>query len=203
METVLSKWYYSIQVDKPTNIIISLHQDEDIFKDMDSRKQKMDISLTILKQDTSANEITHVESLDFANSPNVQMELSFPPGSYIILPRSTGCCFGRDNSRPNNAMRTPLYNKEEKNLTPVFISTIKDIFKKFDMLLNRELKHNEFKGFWECVSNSSISAEDFKSNILFHYTRASEGLSEKAFINFFKDIFLNKGEVRFNLFNVN
>ena len=154
----------------------------------------MDISLTILKQDTSANEITHVESLDFANSPNVQMELSFPPGSYIILPRSTGCCFGRDLSRPSNS-RTPLYNKDEKNLTPIFVSTIKDIFKKFDMLLNRELKHNEFKGFWECVNNSSISAEEFKSNILFHYTRASEGLSEKGFINFFKDIYLNKGEV--------
>jgi len=166
---------------------------------MDSRKQKMDISLTILKQDTSANEITHVESLDFANSPNVQMELSFPPGSYIILPRSTGCCFGRDFNRMNNNSKTPLYNKEEKNLTPIFVSTIKDIFKKFDMLLNRELKHNEFKGFWECVNNNSISLEEFKSNILSKYTRASEGLSEKGFINFFKDVYLNKGEVKYNI----
>lgn len=157
----------------------------------------MDISLTILKQDTSANEITHVESLDFANSPNVQMELSFPPGSYIILPRSTGCCFGRDTTNPPNS-KTPLYNKEEKKLTPIFVSTIKDIFKKFDMLLNRELKYNEFKGFWECVNNSTISVEDFKNNILLKYTRSSEGLSEKGFVNFLKDIYLSKGEVKKN-----
>jgi hypothetical protein len=155
----------------------------------------MDISLTILKQDMNANEITHVESLDFANSPNVQMELSFPPGSYIILPRSTGCCFGRDISI-GKGTKTALYIKEEKKLTPIFISTIKDIFKKFDMLLNRELKHNEFKGFWECVNNNTISLEEFKTNILQNYTRSSEGLSEKGFINFFKDIYLNKGEVK-------
>lgn len=141
-----------------------------------------------------------MESLDFANSPNVQMELSFPPGSYIILPRSTGCCFGRDISA-GQGTKTPLYNKEEKKLTPIFISTIKDIFKKFDMLLNRELKHNEFKGFWECVNNSTISLEEFKTNILQNYTRSSEGLSEKGFINFFKDIYLNKGEVKNNKFN--
>lgn len=137
-----------------------------------------------------------MESLDFANSPNVQMELSFPPGNYIILPRSTGCCFGRDTTKHNNT-RTPLYNKEEKKLTPIFISTIKDIFKKFDMLLNRELKHNEFKGFWECANNSQITLDEFKNNILYNYTRSSEGLSEKGFINFFKDMYLNKGEVIF------
>lgn len=155
----------------------------------------MDISLTILKQDMNANEITHVESLDFANSPNIQMELSFPPGNFIILPRTTGCYFGRDIS-VGNGTKTLLYNKEEKKLTPIFISTIKDIFKKFDMLLNRELKHNEFKGFWECVNNNTITLEEFKTNILQNYTRSSEGLSEKGFINFFKDIYLNKGEVK-------
>ena len=55
-EIVISKWYYSLSLDKVTNIIISLHQDETI-KDSESRKQMMDISLTILKQDNQANEL--------------------------------------------------------------------------------------------------------------------------------------------------
>jgi hypothetical protein len=85
IESVVSKWYYAVQLDKPTNIIISLHQDEDRIKENDSRKQMMDISLTILKQDNNANEITHIESLDFTIAPNIQIELSLPPGNYISL----------------------------------------------------------------------------------------------------------------------
>jgi hypothetical protein len=154
----------------------------------------MDISLTILKQDSNANEISHIESLDFTIAPNIQLELSLPPGNYIILPRTTGCFFGRPSDKPGNTV-TPLYNHDESKLNPIFVNTIKDIFKKFDMLLNRELKYNEFKGFWECTNNSSISMEEFKTGFLNKYTSSDEGLTEKGFINFFEDSYLKHGEV--------
>lgn len=191
---MLSKWYYSVVIDKPTNLIISLHQDEDRIKEQDSRKQMMDISLSILRQDSNANEISHIETLDFSISPNIQVELSLPPGTYIILPRTTGCFFGRPNDKLLQVVNTPLYNAEEKKLTPIFVNTIKDIFKKFDMLLNRELKLNEFRGFWECVNSSNISLDEFNTFIKL-YNEGLEGLSEQGFINFFEDFYLKKGEV--------
>jgi hypothetical protein len=194
MESVLSKWYYSVQLDRPTNLIISLHQDEDRMKENDSRKQMMDISLTILKQDNNANEITHIESLDFTIAPNIQIELSLPPGNYIILPRTTGCFFGRPYDKKQVNV-TPLYNHEEKKLTPVFVSTIKDIFKKFDLLLNRKLGNNEFKGFWECIKNTSISQNEFESSILSRFTNYDKGITEKGFISFFENALLQDGEV--------
>lgn len=193
---MLSKWYYSVAIDKPTNLIISLHQDEDRMKENDSRKQMMDISLSILRQDSNANEISHIESLDFSIAPNIQIELALPPGNYLILPRTTGCFFGRPNDK-QNVTPAPLYNAEEKRLTPIFVNLIKDIFKKFDMLLNRELKLNEFRGFWECVNNSMLSPEDFQKFAKL-YNNGHEGLTEQGFINFFEDFYLKKGEVNKN-----
>lgn len=184
-------------IEKQTTVIISLHQDEDRIKEQDSKKQLMDISISILKQDTNLNEITHLESLDFTISPNAQLELNLPPGNYIILPRTTGCFFGRPYEKMNDESIAELFNHELQQPTPVFIATIKDIFKKFDMLLNRELKYSEFKGFWECITNNPISKEEFEEGILNRYTSSNEGITEKGFINFFIDNLINSGEVSF------
>lgn len=201
LETILSKWYYSISIEKQTNVIISLHQDEDRIKDNDSRKQIMDISISILKQDMSLNEITHVESLDFTIAPNAQVEINLPPGNYIVLPRTTGCFFGRPFEKMSDDTICELYNHEIQLPSPIFVSTIRDIFKKFDMLLNRELRYSEFRGFWECITNNTITKEEFEESILTKYTSSNLGVTEKGFINFFIDNLLHFGEVRFyNLF---
>lgn len=42
----------------------------------------------------------------------------------------------------------------------LFESTINDIFRKFDMLLNKELTYCEFKGFCECI-NKNLSEKEF------------------------------------------
>ena len=36
-------------------------------------------------------------------------------------------------------------------MSMLFESTVSDIFRKFDMLLNRELGYGEFRGFCDCV----------------------------------------------------
>ena len=157
----------------------------------------MDISLTILKHDNNANEISHVETCDFVIAPNIQVDLTLQPGNYIILPRTTGCLFGKPYDKVNQNIN-PIYNKSEDKFNQIFISTIKDIFKKFDMLLYRELKYNEFKGFWECVTGGTLSSDEFKHNILDRYNSSADGLTEKGFIGFFQDMYLNKGEVNKN-----
>jgi hypothetical protein len=124
LECVLSKWYYTIDLEKQTNIIISLHQDEDKIRFTESRKQIMDLSIAILRKENETNEITLVESLDFSISPNVQVELNLPPGTYIILPRNTGCFFGRPFDK-TQVSPIQFYNWDEKKLNPIFISTIK------------------------------------------------------------------------------
>lgn len=46
-------------------------------------------------------------------------------------------------------------------LSDLAASTVADIFRKFDMLLNRELTYTEFKSFYECI-NKNITEAEFK-----------------------------------------
>ena len=82
-------------------------------------------------------------------------------------------------------------------------STIIDIFRKFDMLLNRELSYIEFKGFYECL-NKNLSEKEFKTQILDKYCSTAKGLSLRGFLDFFKDSILHYGEVIliFHLVNI-
>ena len=190
---IVSKCFYKIHLDYETNIVISLFQDDNelIFNKNNSRKNKLDISLTIVKQDANNNEISLIKSLDFECSSSIQLEVNLPPGNYIIFPRTSGCLFGK--SKNNNNIQTILYDSNNKNFSDVFINTIKDIFKKFDILLNRFLGYKEFKGFWECVQNNKTLNENyFNINILNKYQSFMNGITEKGFIDFFKDVYLSK-----------
>ena len=44
-------------------------------------------------------------------------------------------------------------------MSMLFESTVSDIFRKFDMLLNRELGYSEFRGFCECVDRLTSESE--------------------------------------------
>ena len=50
-------------------------------------------------------------------------------------------------------------------MSMLFESTANDIFRKFDMLLNRELGYSEFKGFCDCV-NKHLTEDEFNRDIL-------------------------------------
>ena len=195
---VMSKWYYSISLEKQTNIIISLFQDEDKFKENESRKQLLDISASILKLDLNKNEISHIQTYDFSLTSNLQLELNLPTGQYIIVPRTSGCLFGRNilnniNNNNENGV-TKLYNIETKTFSNIFINTIKDIFKKFDILLNKYLSYKEFKQFLECVKteNDSFNENAFKE-ITNKYQSYNNCITENGFIEYWKDIYLCEG----------
>ena len=195
---VMSKWYYNIILEKQTNIIVSLFQDEDKFKENESRKQLLDISISILKLDLNKNEINHIQTYDFSLTSNLQIELNLPAGQYIIVPRTSGCLFGRPllnniiNNDNNN--KTNLYNIETKTFSNIFINTIKDIFKKFDILLNRNLNFKKFKQFLDCVKtdNESFNEKKFEE-IINKYQSYNNCLTENGFIDFWKDSYLNEG----------
>ena len=195
---VMSKWYYSISLEKQTNIIISLFQDEDKFKENESRKQLLDISVSILKLDLNKNEISHIQTYDFSLTSNLQLELNLPTGQYIIVPRTSGCLFGRNilnniNNNNENGV-TKLYNIETKTFSNIFINTIKDIFKKFDILLNKYLSYKEFKQFLECVKteNDSFNENAFKE-ITNKYQSYNNCITENGFIEYWKDTYLSEG----------
>ena len=191
---ILSKCFYNINIERETNIIINLFQDDDefIFNQNNSRKNLLDISLAILKQDNDINKISLIKSLDFSFSSNIQIEIKLSPGNYIIFPRTSGCFFCNNNQALKDS-KINFYNQNTEQFSEIFINAIKDIFKKFDLLLNRYLGYKEFKGFLECVQNEkTINENHFNNNILNKYQSYSNGITEKGIIDFFKDIYLSK-----------
>lgn len=56
----------------------------------------------------------------------------------------------------------------QENFNELFDLTLNDVFRKFDMLLNRELSYTEFRGFYECLGKNLAEAE-FRNEILEKY----------------------------------
>ena len=69
----------------------------------------------------------------------------------------------------------------------MFINTVKDIFKKFDILLNKSLGFREFKQFLECVkSDASNFDENEFNNICEEFQSYNGCITENGFVEFWK-----------------
>jgi calpain-15 len=182
IELVMSKWYYSIDVTTPTRVFIGIHQEDERVIGVALRRRYLDIGIVVLRrlQDGSIS-IVYAQELEIDRE--VELEITLDPGSYIILPRTTGCLL----RRPADALpeRVQLLDAAG-NLSELMNLTVADIFRKFDMLLNRELNYAEFKGFYDCISKA-ISETEFRLQILKKYASTDRGLSLRGFKDFFRD----------------
>ena len=65
-------------------------------------------------------------------------------------------------------------------------TTLNEVFRKFDMLMNKELTFCEFKGFCECIGRSNLTEKEFLNDILPKFHSTSRGLTSQGFKEFFK-----------------
>lgn len=155
-----------------------------------SRRPYLDIGITILRKTHDGSVSLH-EYKDLQFERQIELEIDLDPGSYIILPKTTGCTL----KRPLEAVSENIKMLDKgKRLNELVLSTVVDIFRKYDMLLTRELSFVEFKGFFECL-NKTITQQDFEREILNNYPSTQRGLTLAGFIEFFKDSIITYGEV--------
>lgn len=94
IEAVLSKWYYQVEVkDQPARVFIGLHQEDERIKGVILRRPYLDVSLAVLKCTTEGVEL--IDLKDFMQDRQCEIEVNLEPGSYIVLPRTTGCTLKR------------------------------------------------------------------------------------------------------------
>eukprot|EP00357_Protocruzia_adherens_P011223 CAMPEP_0115030694 /NCGR_PEP_ID=MMETSP0216-20121206/37993_1 /TAXON_ID=223996 /ORGANISM="Protocruzia adherens, Strain Boccale" /LENGTH=823 /DNA_ID=CAMNT_0002408007 /DNA_START=44 /DNA_END=2515 /DNA_ORIENTATION=+ len=189
IEVVMSKWYYSLDVQERSTLVIGVHQEDERINGVLSRRPYLDIGCAILKRNSEGS-ITLVAYKDLICDRQAELEVTLDPGSYIILPRTTGCTLRRMPDAPSESIKM-ITDKGE--LHELIESTISDIFRKFDMLLNRELSYTEFKGFCECI-NKHITEHDFRTTILEKYCSSNKGLSYRGFLDFWQDSIEQNGE---------
>ena len=142
----------------------------------------MDVSLAVLR--CTADGVELIDLKDFMQDRQCEIEVNLEPGSYIVLPRTTGCTLKRPEEAIKrtsdksvvtllvpagsyDGVQKSAITTEKKQMSTLFDITANDIFRKFDMLQTRELGYQEFKGFYECLGKE-ISEEEF-SLLLDHY----------------------------------
>ena len=135
IEITLSKWYYSIEIPEKTRVVVSLHQEDERVAGVALNRPYLDISVAVLKR-LQNNNVELIDFVDFKFERQVHLELDLDPGSYIILPRTTGCALKKMGEVTSGAV--PLADRMGQ-MTDSLKSVVVDIFRKFDMLLNREL----------------------------------------------------------------
>ena len=129
IEVVLSKWYYNIDLNEKTQIIIGLHQEDERIEGVFLRRPYLDIGISVVKKLKDTLEL--VELRDLVNEKESELEVTLDPGSYIIIPRTTGCTL----RRPVEAKFEDIkLIKEDGLIDERFDSTLKDIFRKFDKI---------------------------------------------------------------------
>lgn len=175
----ISKYYYMFK--GSGKMVISIFVDEDKFKGKDSRKQIMDVSLSLLEYLPDSNELKHVQSIDFFHTATLQMEVDLPEGIYFILPRSSGCFMGK--TADFNTHRNVSLLDENNNLNKITVDIFKDIFNIYDLNNNDKLEFNEFKELYETMTKSDFSDIEY-NYYLDIYNTYEGGISEKGLIKF-------------------
>ena len=188
-----------MMLSKSTNVIISLFRDINNYNFKNNKNNLIDISLSILKHDLEKNEINLIKTYDFNLSTSIQIELYLIPGNYIIYPRTSGCFFNpnifsnNDNNKYTNNNNI-IYNLETKQFSNIFINIIKEIFNKYDIYLHNYLSYEDFNNFYKCIKNISLSEKDYNINISSKYQSYNKSITQKGFIDFFKNNYLQHGE---------
>ena len=60
-----------------------------------------------------------------------ELEIDFEPGKYVIVPRTSGCPMSYDTNMTGSGI--DLVDGEHNIPTPMFISTLKDLFRRYDL----------------------------------------------------------------------
>lgn len=91
-----------------------------------------------------------------------EVECVLEPGSYIVVPRTTGCAIRRPlDAEPENIR---LVN-DNGQASDIFDSTVADIFRKFDLIISNTIDFKEMKGLYDIIGKK-ITEIEFKQNIL-------------------------------------
>ncbi|CAD8179009.1 unnamed protein product [Paramecium pentaurelia] len=177
IDVVLSKWYYSFVITKSTKVIFGIHQEDERIRGVKLLRPYLDIGLTLFKQTEKGLEL--IAQTITKQDRQVQLEYDLNPGVYVVVPRTSGLYLYGENTNQINLLNN------DGSVHPLLYSTLNDIFRKFDMLLLRELSYIEFKGIYDCLEKQ-LDPEYFKQ-MLTKYTSTEKGITFTGFVEFFID----------------
>ena len=133
------------------------------------------------------------EMKDFQVNENLECEAVLYPGTYIVVPRTTGCMFERKSQKDAFPFMDELATTDssgEKCLTSRMEVLCEQVFNRFDTLDKRMLDFEEFKAFLIeskfALIDDLTTVDDYRTIVLQHFNSDmdSYGLTLTGFKTF-------------------
>jgi hypothetical protein len=177
-----SRWHYLIEIPERVRVVFGLHQEDERIPSVGPTRPFVDIGLAILRLQDDLLSIVDFHDTDFVRQD--WLEVVLEPGTYIVLPRSTGICLDfEDNQKDVTA-----FSRDD----PILVSVIEDIFEKYDLIANGFLSYDELSSFFNFIGKP-LSSSDYQALIKsfrngpfaidFHH-----GISKEWFVRLFFDL---------------
>lgn len=163
-EVIVSKWFYAIEVPVRTHLVVGLHQEDERIEGTLPRRPYLDFGIALIKRSSEGSSLIGFK--DYVMARDCEIETVLEPGSYIVVPRTTGCAIKRPQEVDPADEITSLY--EDGQISQIVESTIADIFRKFDLVISNTIDYKEFKGFFDIIGKR-MTEVDFRATILPNY----------------------------------
>ncbi|CDW72805.1 calpain family cysteine protease containing protein [Stylonychia lemnae] len=179
-EIVLSRWYYTLEIKKRTHVFIGIHQEDERIQGVSETRPYQDIGVLVLKQTSEGTRLVQMKELQ--ETRQSELDIYLEEGTYFIIPKTSGCLLKVDNQEQDRN-QVNFLKKQTKQPSDHYLSTLKDIFRKFDLQMNGELQYHEFGDFFTSLG-FKINEQEFQSQILDKYCSTADGLTFHGFKDF-------------------
>jgi len=152
---VISQFYYSFVIDKSSHIEIGLHQEDERILGAEKRKN-IDMSFVILKKERNG-EFKVSGFADLNTARDTEGIFTLEPGSYIVVPFSTGGLL-RAFDEFTDPVELKIRRNGKRECNPKLASVFNDIFRKIDLQLDGVLTARELNIFGDIVEDSFFSS---------------------------------------------
>jgi len=96
-EVVVSKWYYALEVPEKSHVFIGLHQEDERQEGTILRRPYIDMGMALIKRDVLDGS-SFVQHRELQIGRDLEMECVLEAGSYVVVPRTSGCQIRRPTS---------------------------------------------------------------------------------------------------------
>ena len=161
-----------INVVHQTKVIIGVSQEDERTVGAKEYRKYLDLGIVLLKWNGTTY-IYHASTENNQQERDIYLELELPPGTYLAIPLSTGCSLAiPGDSKPED------FNllTETGDMHPIFQSTIRDLFRRFDMDMSQDLDSSEFLQLTSRLG-FSMPMDQFVEVILNKYTSTTRGVT--------------------------
>jgi calpain-15 len=179
---VLSKFYYCLQVNETSNLRVSLFQEGS-----SALRPTLDLGFFLFNREADGPQLhSHLLTRE---DQQIYWETELFPGNYILLPRTSGCALQRPLTvRPSpKALLTT-----GSRLTPAAEETMKDIFRKFDLMIAGELNEFELRALFD-TGGWTLSQGEFEG-LKEQFSSTRNGVAEEGFLALMEQRCAQKGE---------